>query len=100
MSPGAGSDVFREAFSGRILPQLADFRPDLLIVSAGFDAHHLDPLAQINLTEADFDWATAKLMEAAGRFCGNRLVSLLEGGYDLEGLANSTAAHVGRLMRG
>ena len=74
--------------------------PRLLIISAGFDAHHRDPLAEINLVEDDFDWATGKLMDAAGRHCDNRVVSLLEGGYDLKGLASSTAAHVKRLMRG
>jgi acetoin utilization deacetylase AcuC-like enzyme len=100
LAPNTGSDDFREAFLSRVLPALDDFRPDLIIVSAGFDAHHRDPLAEINLTEADFDWATAELMERAGRFCDGRLVSLLEGGYDLQGLAFSAAAHVKRLMRG
>jgi acetoin utilization deacetylase AcuC-like enzyme len=98
--PHDGSDAFREAFRTRILPALDDFRPDFIIVSAGFDAHHRDPLAEIDLTEDDFDWATGELMERAGRFAGNRLVSLLEGGYDLQGLALSTAVHVARLMRG
>lgn len=74
------------------------FRPDLIVVSAGFDAHWRDPLADINLREADFAWATRKLMEIADRHAGGRLVSVLEGGYDLEGLAKSTAAHVGALM--
>ena len=82
------------------LAMVRDFKPDLIIISAGFDAHHRDPLAEINLVEDDFDWATGKLMDAAGRHCDNRLVSLLEGGYDLKGLASSTAAHVMRLMRG
>ena len=84
----------------RILPALDNFRPDLIIISAGFDAHHRDPLAEINLDEDDFDWATGQLMERAARHSGNRLVSLLEGGYDLQGLAFSVAAHVGRLMKG
>ena len=74
--------------------------PDLIIISAGFDAHHRDPLAQINLIADDFDWATAKLMEIAERHTGHRIVSLLEGGYDLVGLAESAATHVQRLMRG
>ena len=82
------------------LPAVEAFRPELVIVSAGFDAHHRDPLAEINLTEDDFDWATGKLLEQAGRSASNRLVSLLEGGYDLQGLAFSTAAHVKRLMEG
>ena len=100
LSPGTGSDIFREAFNARILPALDNFRPDLIIISAGFDAHHRDPLAEINLDEDDFDWATGQLMERASRISGNRLVSLLEGGYDLQGLAFSVAAHVGRLMKG
>ena len=100
LSPRTGSEVFREAFLSRILPALDNFAPDLIIISAGFDAHHRDPLAEINLTESDFDWATGKLMERASRHSGDRLVSLLEGGYDLQGLAFSVAAHVGRLMKG
>src|SRR5690606_35712733 len=76
------------------------FQPDLIIISAGFDAHHRDPLAEINLTEEDFDWATGQLMERADRHGSGRLVSLLEGGYDLQGLAFSVAAHVRRLMKG
>ncbi len=100
LSPGSGGEMFRDAFRSRVLPAIDDFRPDLIIVSAGFDAHHRDPLAEINLTEADFDWATGELMERAGRYAGGRLVSLLEGGYDLQGLAFSVAAHVGRLMKG
>jgi len=100
LSPHSGSDVFRDAFRSRVLPALDDFRPDLIIVSAGFDAHHRDPLAEINLDEADFDWATAELMDRAGRYASNRLVSLLEGGYDLQGLAMSVAVHVRRLMKG
>ena len=98
--PESGSDSFREAFSSRVLPAVDAFRPDLVIVSAGFDAHYRDPLAEINLVEDDFDWATGMLMERASRWADNRLVSLLEGGYDLEGLAFSAAAHVKRLMEG
>ena len=100
LAAGNGGEAFREALRSRILPAIDEFRPDLVIVSAGFDAHHRDPLAEINLTEDDFDWATAELMERADRFAGGRLVSLLEGGYDLQGLAFSVAAHVRRLMRG
>ena len=100
LSAGSASDTFRDAFRSRILPAIDNFRPDLIIVSAGFDAHHRDPLAEINLTEQDFDWATGELMDRAGRYASNRLVSLLEGGYDLHGLAFSVAAHVSRLMRG
>ncbi|HEV2510904.1 histone deacetylase family protein [Bosea sp. (in: a-proteobacteria)] len=97
---GDGADAFRDAFESAILPRLNDFRPDLVIISAGFDAHWRDPLANINLKEADFTWATQKLMEIADRHAGGRLVSILEGGYDLEGLSKSTAAHVMALMRG
>jgi acetoin utilization deacetylase AcuC-like enzyme len=100
LAPRTGSEVFRDAFLSRVLPALDSFMPDLIIVSAGFDAHHRDPLAEINLTEDDFDWATGQLMESASRHANGRLVSLLEGGYDLQGLAFSVAAHVGRLMKG
>ena len=100
LAPRTGSDIFREAFRSRVLPALTAFSPDLIIISAGFDAHHLDPLAEINLTEDDFDWATGQLMQSAERHAKGRLVSLLEGGYDLQGLAFSVAAHVGRLMKG
>lgn len=100
LSARSGSDLFREAFRSRVLPALDNFKPDLIIISAGFDAHHRDPLAEINLVEDDFDWATGKLMDRANRYASNRLVSLLEGGYDLQGLSSSVAAHVSRLMRG
>ena len=100
LSAGADSDIFKDAFRSRILTALDEFRPDLIIISAGFDAHHRDPLAEINLTEDDFDWATGELMDRAGQWSSNRLVSLLEGGYDLQGLAYSVALHVHRLMKG
>jgi acetoin utilization deacetylase AcuC-like enzyme len=100
LSPNSGSEAFHDAFLSRVLPAIDGFRPDLIIISAGFDAHHRDPLAEINLTEDDFDWATAEMMERADRHSGGRLVSLLEGGYDLQGLAFSVAAHVKRLMKG
>jgi acetoin utilization deacetylase AcuC-like enzyme len=101
--PGTGADgaeAFRDAFEGRILPRLRDFRPELIIISAGFDAHMRDPLANLNLVEADFAWATKKIMDVADQCADGRVVSLLEGGYDLEALANSAAAHVTTLMRG
>ncbi|MEQ1937711.1 histone deacetylase family protein [Mesorhizobium sp. CN5-321] len=100
LAPRTGSDTFRDALLSRVLPSIDAFRPDLVIISAGFDAHHRDPLAEIDLTEEDFDWATGQLMEKASTHSAGRLVSLLEGGYDLQGLAFSTAAHVGRLMKG
>jgi len=100
LDPGDGGPEFREAFDTAILPRLKDFRPDLIVISAGFDAHARDPLANLNLLEADFAWATQKLMEIADADAGGRVVSVLEGGYDLEGLARSAAAHVMALMRG
>jgi acetoin utilization deacetylase AcuC-like enzyme len=100
LRPGDGSAAFRTAFESRVLPRLADFAPELIIISAGFDAHMRDPLANLNLVEADFAWATQKIMEVADRCADGRVVSVLEGGYDLEALANSAAAHVTALMRG
>jgi acetoin utilization deacetylase AcuC-like enzyme len=100
LAPGDGGAEFREAVETAILPRLEAFRPDLMIISAGFDAHMRDPLANLNLTEADFAWATRKIMEIADKSAGGRVVSVLEGGYDLEGLARSVAAHVTALMHG
>ena len=100
LKAGDGGEVFRDAFTGLILPRLMAYRPELVIISAGFDAHWRDPLANINLDEADFAWATAKLMDLASSTAGGRVVSLLEGGYDLKGLAGSVGAHVGVLMGG
>lgn len=100
LSPNTGSEYFREAFKSRVLPAIADFSPDLILISAGFDAHHRDPLAQINLVGEDFDWATGRLLEMADKYASNRVVSLLEGGYDLEGLAESAAMHILRMMKG
>ena len=96
----AGDDgkVFRDAMTSALLPRIEAFGPDLIVISAGFDAHWRDPLANLRLTEADFARATRELMAIAERRCGGRVVSLLEGGYDLEGLAKSVAAHVGALM--
>jgi acetoin utilization deacetylase AcuC-like enzyme len=100
LDPGDGGPEFRAAFDTVILPRLKDFHPDLIVISAGFDAHARDPLANLNLLEADFAWATQKLMEIADANADGRVVSVLEGGYDLEGLARSAAAHVMTLMRG
>jgi acetoin utilization deacetylase AcuC-like enzyme len=100
LRPGDGGARFRSAFDAVILPRLKDFRPDLIVISAGFDAHQRDPLANLNLLEADFGWATRKLMEVADATAGGRVVSVLEGGYDLEALANSVSEHVTALMRG
>ncbi|HEY1944430.1 MAG TPA: histone deacetylase family protein [Roseiarcus sp.] len=95
---GDGGEAFREAFTQTILPRIDAFGPDLLIISAGFDAHMRDPLGGLNLTEADFAWVTRRLVDIAQRRCGGRVVSLLEGGYDLDALGRSVAAHVGALM--
>jgi acetoin utilization deacetylase AcuC-like enzyme len=100
LSPGDGGAKFREAFESVILPRLRDFRPELIVISAGFDAHQRDPLANLNLVEADFLWATQKIMEVAQASANGRVVSMLEGGYDLEGLSNSAAAHASALMQG
>jgi acetoin utilization deacetylase AcuC-like enzyme len=100
LGAGDGSDAFREAFDLAVLPRVDSFCPDLIIISAGFDAHWRDPLADINLREADFAWATSKLMDIADRRCSGRIVSVLEGGYDLQALTLSAAAHVGALMGG
>jgi acetoin utilization deacetylase AcuC-like enzyme len=97
---GDGGDKFREAFETVILPRLREFKPDILIISAGFDAHTRDPLANLNLVEADFTWVTQRLMQIADETAQGRVVSVLEGGYDLQGLARSAAAHVTALMRG
>jgi acetoin utilization deacetylase AcuC-like enzyme len=100
LRPGDGGSQFREAFESRILPRLRDYRPDLIVISAGFDAHMRDPLANLNLIDTDFGWVTRKIMEVADACAEGRVVSVLEGGYDLEGLSQSVAAHVTALMRG
>jgi len=100
LRPGDGGEKFREAFESVILPRLRDFAPDLIVISAGFDAHMRDPLANLNLLESDFQWGTRKLMEVADKYAQGRVVSVLEGGYDLQGLASSAAVHVAALMQG
>ncbi len=99
LPPGADGDAFCTAWAGTIVPALERFSPELLIVSAGFDAHMADPLAQLRLETADFAWVTAELVALAERQTGGRIVSVLEGGYDLDALAASVAAHVRGLMR-
>jgi acetoin utilization deacetylase AcuC-like enzyme len=95
-----GSAQFRSAFENAILPQLVKFAPELIIISAGFDAHFRDPLASLNLRAEDFGWVTKKLMDVADTSADGRIVSVLEGGYDLQGLKESVAAHVTALMNG
>ncbi len=99
LPPYTAGPGFRAAWSDTILPALRAWRPDLLIVSAGFDAHRDDPLAQLMVDETDFAWLTAELLAVARQHCGGRLVSVLEGGYDLSALARSCAAHVRSLLR-
>ena len=98
LAPGDDGKDFRAAWEARILPALDAFAPDFLLVSAGFDAHIRDPLAQLRLIEPDFAWVSEKLLEAAAKHTGGKLISTLEGGYDLDALASSTAAHVAMLM--
>jgi acetoin utilization deacetylase AcuC-like enzyme len=100
LRPGDGGAAFRAAFEARVLPRLRDFRPELVIISAGFDAHMDDPLANLNLVEDDFVWATRTIIDVADQSAGGRIVSLLEGGYDLNALGRSAAAHVRTLMHG
>ena len=99
LKPGSGSAEFRAAWAGRIIPELERFAPELLIVSAGFDAHKADPLAELRLETTDFAWITDRLLDLAEATAGGRLVSVLEGGYDLPALAASAAVHVRGLMR-
>jgi acetoin utilization deacetylase AcuC-like enzyme len=94
----AGSRMFREAVEARILPRVEAFAPDLIVISAGFDAHRLDPIGGLHLEVADFSWITNKLMEIAARRAKGRIVSTLEGGYDLQALARCAGAHVQTLM--
>ncbi len=99
LSPGSGSEAFRGAWAGRLLPALEAFAPEFLILSAGFDAHRADPLAQLRVEVDDFEWLTGRLVEVAERHCQSRLVSVLEGGYDLGALADCAGAHVRCLMQ-
>ncbi|MFV0369375.1 MAG: histone deacetylase family protein [Hyphomicrobiaceae bacterium] len=95
---GDGGTAFREAMESRVLPGLKNFAPDIVLISAGFDAHRDDPLASLQLVEDDFMWVTEQLLEIADKQCGGRVVSMLEGGYDLTGLARSVGVHVKTLM--
>ena len=98
LSAGDGSHLFRELWEGDLLPRLHAFKPQLVLVSAGFDAHQRDPLAHLRLGSEDYAWITAKLADLANRHADGRLVSTLEGGYDLAALAASAAAHVEALL--
>ncbi len=98
LASGSGSAEFRAGVEGHILPALREFRPDLILVSAGFDGHARDPLASLRLVEDDYAWITRELCALAGELCGGRLVATLEGGYDLDALAASVSAHVGEML--
>ena len=95
---GSGGDDFRRAISTQWLGALEQHQPDLILVSAGFDAHQLDPLAALNLQEQDFQWITQQIVIIANKYCQGRVVSTLEGGYDLEALARSAQAHIEALI--
>lgn len=98
LAPGTAGPAFRDAWERVVFPRLEAFAPELILVSAGFDAHADDPLAQLALREADFDWITRRICDIADRHAAGRVVSVLEGGYNLDALAASVAAHVGVLM--
>ena len=100
LQSGDGSMKFRAAFDDLILPQMQAFAPELIVISAGFDAHYRDPLGGLELRAEDFNWVTRKLMDLADRTAGGRIVSILEGGYDLQGLGESVDAHVMALVHG
>ena len=100
LASGTGGPEMREAYNDKIIPALDAFAPDLLLISAGFDADYRDPLAGLNWHPDDFAWVTTRLMEVAARRCDGRSVSMLEGGYDRQGLATGAAAHVTALMGG
>ncbi|MBR44938.1 MAG: acetoin utilization protein [Rhodospirillaceae bacterium] len=98
LRPESGSREFRDAMESKVFPALRSFKPELILISAGFDAHRDDPLANLQLVEADYVWVTGELCRIAAEKCAGRVVSTLEGGYDLRALASSAAAHVSALM--
>jgi len=98
LAAGESGLEFRQKYSRIVLPALRAFKPELLLVSAGFDAHRDDPLASIGLVEDDYRWITQELMEIAGIYCGGKMISILEGGYNLKALGASAAVHVKALL--
>ncbi|MEP6483034.1 MAG: histone deacetylase family protein, partial [Rudaea sp.] len=98
LPPGAGSAEFRAAFENIVLPALRAAKPQLVLISAGFDAHRLDPLADLNLSADDYAWATTQLVDIARQFASGCVVSSLEGGYSPTALRESTAAHVAAML--
>lgn len=99
LAPGTAGQGFRQEYEGQVFPRLEEFKPELILISAGFDAHADDPLANLNLREDDFAWVTRRLCEIAAEQCDGRVVSSLEGGYDLRALAASGAVHLDELIR-
>ena len=97
MDPGATGDDYRRAFEEKVLPAAERFRPQFVLISTGFDAHRLDPLAPLDLETPDFEWMTRTVMDLARRHCQGRIVSVLEGGYNLDVLAECTVGHVALL---
>ena len=100
LAPFSGSEEFRDAMSDRVLPALRSFEPDIIFISAGFDAHNQDPLAQMNLTTGCYEWMTQRMLEVADQYAEGRLISMLEGGYDLNALSECVRVHVDTLMHG
>jgi acetoin utilization deacetylase AcuC-like enzyme len=100
LAPGSDGAAMRALYAAHVLPRLRAFAPDLIIVSAGFDAHHADPLAGLRWDEGDFAWLTRAICAVARDVCAGRVVSVLEGGYDLPSLGASVAAHVAELIAG
>ncbi|NKB59289.1 MAG: histone deacetylase family protein [Alphaproteobacteria bacterium] len=100
LPPHAGSEEFQHAMTETILPALHEFAPDMVFISAGFDAHGDDPLASLNFADTDYSWATQRILEIAEECCNGRVVSTLEGGYDLAALGRSAALHIAALMTG
>lgn len=99
LPPGSGSAAFRQAWADALLPALAQFRPELIVVSAGFDGHRLEPLADLNLEADDFAWLSRRLVALANQFARGRLVSTLEGGYSVSALRECVLAHVQALLQ-
>ena len=97
LPPGSTGELMRQKYEALVFPVLRKFEPDLILISAGFDAHEADPLAELNWSTADFSWLTERLCKIAEECCEGRLVSTLEGGYDLKALADSVKAHVTKL---
>lgn len=99
LAAGSNGEVFRQAISEQLLPSLQAFRPQLVLISAGFDAHKEDPMGQLRLDESDFVWITEQLMAVADEHCEGRIVSVLEGGYNLDVLGRAAFCHIKSLMR-